>query len=208
MWLIRLGAVAFIAVFTLWLALAAAGCRGYVASRIVDAQTPGSATGAGATLTGPHNSGTPSEQIAERSFGFAVPALAVPQPAVPVVNLDLPARAPLALPVVASQPTWVTERVQTKIGAHQDAAGIIAQAAKFAEGFTKVQWLGIVAIVVGVGGLLWSAGHNEGYPLVFWKSIAAGVLLVMFGDNPWWLAVAAFPFLLYAAQKVGIIRVP
>lgn len=172
------------------------------ARRVLEAQSPGLATGAGATLTGPANSAAPTTQIAERSFTFSVP---LPAPSVPIIAIPRAEPPQVSIPA-APQPIMVTERVSTTIGQHQDAAGIIAQAAKMADGLGKVQWLGVAMLVLGVAGLLWSAGHDQGYPLVFWKCVGAGLLLVMFGDNPWWLAAAAVPLLLYAAQKFGILR--
>lgn len=185
------------------------GCKSgpQTAANIVREQTPGTASGAGGTLVGPANSATPTTQVAERSFTFQPPTISVPLPRPSVPVIAIPGVTPPVIGLPAPQPVTVTERVSTTIGHHQDAAGIIAQAAKLAGGLTKIQWLGIGLIVLGVAALLWCAGHDEGYPLVYWKIIGGGLLLAMFGDSPWWLAVLIPAALLYAAQRLGLLRI-
>lgn len=177
------------------------GCQ-QPAHKIVAGQTPGVATGAGATITGPANSASPTSQLAERIMSFA--PLPVPQPTVPVIQIDQP-QPPTFQPPLA--PTMVHERVQTTIGQHQDAAGIV-KIANAASGWSKIKWLGLVAIVVGIGGLLHAAGNNEGYPLCWWKTIGAGVTMMILDDNPWLWALLLVPAGFYAVQKLGLLRIP
>lgn len=192
------------------------------AKAIVAEQTPGSAMGAGGTVTGPANSATPTHQVAERRtayFPTMTPAASAPA-ATPQAAEDITA-VPIAGPPVAVppqpittaappplQPAWTYEHVETTLGQHQDAAGIIEQAAKTATGWTKLQWLGLVCALFGLGGLLWSAGHDKGYPLVFVKTTIIGILLVMLGDNWLWSLLLLLPLGLYALQKLGLLNVP
>lgn len=181
---------------------------------LVDAQRPGSASGAGASLLGPANSGEPSTQVAERTIEYhppALPALALPAPQVPGVEVPAPAAngRPPALPSVASSgapaPARVTERVQTTIGAHQDAAGILKAASQL---LGPVRLTGLLVLLLGVGGLLHSAGnHESGYPACWMLCTVVGVLLLI--TNSWLLLLgSAAPAGLYFAQKFGLLRLP
>lgn len=181
-------------------------------NRIVEAQTPGVATGAGATLTGPANSATPTTQNAERTIAFtipnievAAPTISIPQPAVPLMSVEPPPprMPPMSMPQVA----WIQERTSTSLGQHQDAAGIVKVAATMS-GWSSVKWIGFLCILVCVGGLLWSHGNPDGYPLVFWKVGGVGLFLVLVGDHPAWLLLLLLPLGLYALQKLNLLRIP
>jgi hypothetical protein len=198
-----------LALFLLAFALGAlvaftSGCGQVTSRRIIEAQTPGGASGAGASLTGPANSATASTQTAERTMGFYVPPVAVPRPAVPMIQIETPGLAALPMPPA---PAWVQERVQTTIGAHQDASGMMKAAAAM-DRWGTVKWMGLLCILVGVGGLLWSAGHNEGYPLIFWKLIGGGVFFIFVAENPAWLLLLLIPLGFYAVQKFNLLRIP
>jgi len=197
--------------------------------RIVEAQTPGRASGAGATLVGPGNSAAPSTQESERTVEYFDDDVSPPQ----VASLDLtqPGTATAAAPstsagngvasssavparetpqtasrALVSRPRYVHEKVTTTIGQHQDA-GTLIRAASSTSGWPATRWLGWLCIVVGAGGWLYGVTHKEtGYPLVFLKVAGCGVLLVLVGDNPLWLLVLGLPLALYAAQRLGVLR--
>ncbi len=175
------------------------------ARRLVTAQTPGQVTGAGATLTGPGNSATPTTQTAERLIAFQMPTVAIPGPFVPEVEVrpPQPAGGPQILP--APRPAWIQEKVTTTLGQHQDAAGIVKMAATMSS-WPMTRWLGLLAIVVGIGGLLHAAGNSEGYPLCWVKTVIIGLVL-MIVDNPWWLLLGLIPLAFYVAQKLNLLRV-
>lgn len=206
-------------VFTLALALALAGvglfstgCEAITARRIVQAQTPGTASGAGATFIGPANSAQPSTQTAERTITFAVPQIAIPQPVVPPVDLGGALNTQRSTPstqvpdVKTPVMTSVVERTNTTFGAHQDAAGIV-KIAMTASSWTKTRWLGLLAVLLGIGGLLHAAGNDQGYPLVWIKTAVVGAVL-MIVSNPWWLLLGLIPLGFYAVQKLGLMRIP
>ena len=192
---------------------------------ILDAQTPGTATGAGATLTSPGNSATPTTQNATRRIAYYPPQSA-PQPArvesatplkvespsaTPVIRTDSPASGPSTFTVQPSTlpappaPYWLEEKTETTIGQHQDASAIMRAAATL-QGWGTIKWLGLLAIVGGIAGLLWAAGHDQGYPLVCWKFIGAGLVLVVLGDHPWSLVALIVPIGFYLAQKYNLAR--
>lgn len=197
----------------------ACGCQPMrVTSAVMEAQRPGEATGAGARLLGPANSSQASTQVAERVVEWAMPVVEVPvpQPVVPVVDVGGAVRRevvvqPAAMPVPGprvAQPVRVSERVTTSLGSHQDAAGIIAQAAKLVEGFSTVQWIGLGCLLLGFGGLLHAAGNEAtGYPAC-WMLVAAVGLVLLVTGNGWLLFAAAVPAGLYFGQKFGILRIP
>jgi hypothetical protein len=205
--------VAFVALCAL-AAFFGAGCKAMqfgkagIGPAVVVAQSPGLASGAGSTLTGPANSAGQSLQVAERRTKYFYPDLAAVrygQPAPPADSPLTPPPVPAAAPA-ASLPEWTFERTETTLGQHQSASGIIQAAAKL-EGFNKIQWFGLLCIVAGVGGLLWCAGHNEGYPLICWKVCGLGVFFT-FCDNPFWALLLLVPAAFYAAQKFNLLRLP
>jgi hypothetical protein len=176
------------------IALACFGCA-QTGRRIIEAQTPGASSGAGATLTGPANSAAP-----------IAPAL------VPVVQIDAPGIAAPPIPAAQlpapSMPAWVYERTETTLGQHQDAADIVKVAVAVSKWGT-VRIVGILCIVLGLGGILWSYKNDEsGYPLVYLKVAGAGVVFLLVGDNPWLLLLLLLPLGLYAAQKFNLLRLP
>ena len=192
--------------------------------RIVEAQTPGRASGAGATLIGPGNSAAPSTQESERTVEY-FDDIATSQEVAPRNSASVPGNArtsaadqtpeqaspPSPSPQAASRvnisrPRYVHEKVTTTIGQHQDAAPLI-RAAAYASNWSGPKWIGFLCIFVGVGGWLYGVTHKEtGYPLVFLKVAGCGVLLVLVGDNPLWLLVLAVPAAFYALQKLGLLR--
>lgn len=190
------------------IALATGGCAGMAGRSIVEAQTPGTASGAGATVTGPANSATPTTQTATRTMSFAVPAVPTPTPRIPTLEIPAPSAGQPPPPPAAPQPVWVQETVQTSIGAHQDAAGIVKVAVSMSK-WSSVKWIGLLLIVGGIGGILWSYKNEEsGYPLVYIKTAGIGIFLVIAADNPAWLLLALLPLGLYAAQKFNLLRFP
>jgi hypothetical protein len=191
------------------IALACFGCA-QTGRRIIEAQTPGASSGAGATLTGPANSAAPSSQVAERRIAYQAAPIA---PAlVPVVQIDAPGIAAPPIPAAQlpapSMPAWVYERTETTLGQHQDAADIVKVAVAVSKWGT-VRIVGILCIVLGLGGILWSYKNDEsGYPLVYLKVAGAGVVFLLVGDNPWLLLLLLLPLGLYAAQKFNLLRLP
>lgn len=188
----------------LLLAAALIGCSTVRdARRVVAEQKPGVATGAGATFVGPANSAAPSTQTAERLIAFEPP-----MPEIPQVVVQSPSPVGPAAPLLpAPRPAWVQERVTTTLGQHQDAAGIVKVAATMS-GWSTVKWLGALCILVCAGGILWSHGNPDGYPLVFWKVGGIGVFLMIAGDHPAWLLLLLIPLGFYAVQKLNLIRLP
>ena len=181
-------------------------CAPFAARKIVEAQTPGTVTGAGATLVGPGNSASPTTQSAERTIAFTVPQVGTTPQLTPVA-VQTPTPVPSAVPLVSISPAWIQERVTTQLGQHQDAAGIIKVAASVSQWGT-VKWMGLICILVCIGGLLWSHGNPDGYPVVFWKVGGCGIALMLIGDHPAWLLILIIPFAFYAVQKLGLIRIP
>ena len=198
------------------LCLSLSGCKSFPVSaqKIVAAQAPGVATGAGATFTGPANSAAPSHQVAERTITFQ--PIPLPQPTIPVIQIppgSPPSAQPSALqlspfnPQLAAAPATLHERVETALGAHQDAAGIVKVASTMSSWGT-VKWIGLLCVLGAVAGLLWSAGHDQGYPVVFWKIGGVGVFLLLAGDNPLWLLLLLIPFGFYLVQRLNLLRIP
>jgi hypothetical protein len=203
------------------------------AGSILAGQTPGVATGAGGTLTGPANSATPSTQVAERRVAYFPPGAASPlatpagkPSAVPLAPASTvpshnAANAPVAAvsdPALSSPlsalsstyaipaPAWLDERVTTTIGQHQDAAPLVKLAVSAGQ-WPAMRWFGFAVIVFSLGALLWSAGHDQGYPVVYLKTGACGVAF-LFVTSPWWLALGALPLGFYLLQKFGLFRLP
>jgi hypothetical protein len=193
--------------------LSGAGCSSLgltKASKVIESQTPGVAEGAGASVTGPSNSAAPTTQIAERRTAF-YPGPKVQWP-LPKTGIQSPAASD---PVTVAQPpqtepqypAWQYEKVETTIGQHQDAAGIV-KAAQVASGWSSVRWLGILITIIGIGGMLWSYNNEHGYPLVFLKVTAIGVIITIIGSNPWFLLLLLIPLGFYALQRLNLLRLP
>lgn len=197
----------FICGVVLWLMFITAACSPISSARhIVEAQTPGQVTGAGATLVGPANSATGSSQIAERRMWYRPtrPAAGSVPVAPPVIT---PAPRVEQPPIQPAAPEWIYERTETTLGQHQDAAGIVKVAATMSA-WSSVKWIGLLCILVCLGGLLWSHGNPDGYPLVFWKVGGIGLFLVLVGDNPFWLLLLLLPLGFYAIQRLNLLRLP
>jgi len=199
-----------IAIAIVLCAAALAGCTAMGARQVIEAQQAGRAAGAGASLAGPNNSAESSTQVAERTIEFHAPsvAYALPAPTVPVIDMAAPApSAPgFVRPAApAPAPARITERVQTSLGAHQDASGIIKAATAM---LGPVRLCGLVALLLGVGGMLHSAGNREtGYPACWLLTAGVGALLLL--TNSWLLLIAAaIPAGLYFAQKLNLLRLP
>jgi len=108
----------------------------------------GIATGAGATLTGPANSAAPSTAggaAAHRLFSAA----GSNQTAAPVLNNAT---------VFAARRRVARRRVETTIGQHQDARGIM-RAAAVLDAWGKMRWMACSVCSVAYSGLLWA--HNN-----------------------------------------------
>lgn len=205
--------------------LLGAGCS--MASRltgtngVIQSQTPGQSSGAGATLLGPANAAAPSTQVAERRTAYYPPQSAAKQ-TVPIASpiptrIDAPTQ--IVAPVIVAQPpttepvypAWTYEKVTTSIGQHQDAAGLV-KAAQTASGWSWVRWFGLIVMVIGIGGWLYSYNNKEtGYPLVFIKVFLCGAIITAVGSNPWLLLLLLIPVGFYAFQKLtaaGILHLP
>lgn len=203
-------------VLLLLLILAAAGCLNKTGQHIAEAQKPGIATGAGATLTGPANSATPTTQVAQRRIAYYPPA-AAPAPApsptpIPVIDTSSPAGvAPTSSPSQLSSslappaPAWIDERTETTLGQHQDAAGLI-KAANALSSWGRARWLGVVCILFAAFALAWAHNNPDGYPVVAWKVGAVGLFLALFDPSPWWLLLLLIPAAFYVAQKLKLIN--
>lgn len=201
-----------------FLALALTGCktlqfgRAGVVPDIMAAQTPGVAAGAGGSITGPANSGAATTQIAERRAAYFPPFPAPTQRVPPYTASENPLtvgakETPLAS-IPATQPVQSTyERTETTFGRHQSATGIVKAAASM-EGWSTFRWLALGALVVGLGGMLYSYNNEEsGYMMVFMKVAGVGAFCLMASDNPWWLALLAIPIGFWAIQKWGLFKI-
>ncbi len=206
------------------LILTASGClqRPSVSASVLDAQTPGAASGAGANLTGPGNSAAATTQTAVRRVGFYPPPMREPlpmygktavtpppvaKPSAPAQSAEVAAHAIAATYGGAPAPAWIDERTETSFGAHQDASGII-KAAGFLAGWGRARWLGIVLMLAAAFGLAWAHGNAEGYPLICWQVGGAGLFLALFDPSPWWLLLLLLPAGFYVAQKLNLLRLP
>jgi hypothetical protein len=210
----------------------ASGCKALsqgkagIATDLVTAQAPGEATGAGATLRGPANSGAPSRQVSERRTAYYRPGSDLagvrygkkPEPRSQKPEADSPMTpAPLpemvatetgGLSGVAPMPAWTYERTETDLGAHQNVTGIMQAAAEM-DKWSKARWIGAVLAFIGYSGLLWSHNNHEtGYPLVWWKVAIIGLSVAIVDPSPWWLVALLLPAGLYLAQKFNLLRIP
>lgn len=186
------------------------GCASLTARKIVENQHPGSATGAGATLSGPSNSATPSTQTAKRVTVYQPARPAVPPAPNPTAAQPAPEAPPaeITTPAAPAAPVaYVTEETVTTIGQHQDAAGIVSVAKKM-DSWSTIKWVGLICLVVGLGGLLWSHGNPDGYPVIFWKVAGIGLFLLMVADNPLWLLLLLLPLGFFAVQKMNLLKLP
>jgi|GEM_PF-6397219 len=204
----------------LWLLLTLAGCnnRPALATRVADAQHPGTSTGAGATFQGPANSAAPSTQIAQRRAAY-YPAPTREWP-LPTTGLSpSPSSPPSSVSSVSSpsspsspssappQPAWIDEKTETTFGQHQDAAALV-QAATALGSWGKARWAGIFLMLASAFGLAWAHNNPEGYPLVCWKGAAIGLGLALLDPSPWWLLLLLIPAGFYFAQKLNLLRLP
>lgn len=202
-------------ILALLLALAGlllAGCGTMSNSRkIVEAQTPGTSSGAGATFTGPSNAAAPSSQIAQRRVGYyPAPVRDIP---LPRYNASAAAPAqpvqdsPAVAPEHAPQPAWIDEKTETTFGQHQDAAGLV-QAAVAVSSWGKARWIGILCVVFSALALAWAHNNPEGYPLIAWKIGAAGLFFIVLDPSLWWLLLLLIPAGLYVVQRLNLMRLP
>lgn len=214
-------AALFAAVICLWLLLVT-GCAAD-GRRLAAAQAPGQATGAGATFTGPTNSAAPSTQRATRTTVYPqrVPSFIGRAPSLDLAAFrvqDAAGQVYELTPVVltgepglsapAAQPQIVHEETETTFGQHQDAAGILKSAVETLGKWGWLRWVGIVCILAGIAGWLWSVGNENGYVLVFLGISGCGVVFVLASNNPWWLAVLVLPLGFYAVQKMNLLKFP
>ena len=220
----------------LWAALAC-GCAptgGASVAPAISAMGGGSASGSGATLTPPPAASEPSEQHAVEETYYAAPEAVSEPPAAPqvapatdapTVVFHAPAEAPAAVaapPAVVPSPTppaavppapprpiYRRSETFTRLGAQQEVAPMLKQVSGIFGRMNRAHWLGVLAVVVGLGGILHSAGNKEsGYPVVWLKVLGGGVLAVVMGNALWFWILCGLAFLLYLGQKLGVIRVP
>ena len=208
------------------------GCVAPAGRQVADSVTAfggAQATGAGgSSMVAPPAAAEPSEQHAvevtvyadEPAPAPADSAPAVTAPAEPHVEFhadpaDVPAQpAAVSAPVVrvepgAPRPLYRRVETHTKLGAQQEVAPMLKQAGSLFQRMNKAHWLGVLAILVGFGGVLHSAGNKEsGYPLCWLKVMGGGVLAVTMGDALWFWILCGLAALLYAGQKLGVIRYP
>jgi hypothetical protein len=188
-----------------------------VVPEILHAQAPGTAEGAGGSITGPTNSAAPTTQIAERRATYFPPFVAPPSRVQVNTSPDsplTPAPKETGLPVIlapAPIPPVVAstyERTETSFGQHQSATGIVKAAAAL-ESWSTFKWLSLGALVVGLGGMLYSYNnHESGYMLVWMKVAGIGAACLLFADNPFWLLLLLIPVGFYAFQKFNLLRLP
>lgn len=207
----RFAVTCVVVAVVLGVALLFAGCAHFpgTAGSVVAQQTPGVATGAGATFTGPANSAAASTQTAARRVSYYPPPVRAPLP-----RFGSPAREsraevvapPVLLPSPAA-PAWIDERTETTFGPHQDASGII-KAANFLAGWGKARWFGVLCLLGAAFGLAWAHNNPEGYPVICWKVGGIGLFLALFDPSPWWLLLLLIPAGFYLAQKLGLLRLP
>lgn len=186
------------------LALSACNTAPNAARRVLEAQTPGNASGAGATFTGPANSAAPSTQTAERRVSYYQPKNDIPLPVYGQTPAKTSADAPPQAPA-APQPAWIDEKVTTTYGQHQDAAAVVKLATS-AAGWGKSRILGIMLLLCAIGGLLYSHNNPEGYPVICWKVGGIGLFLMAYDPSPWWGLLLIIPGIFYVGQKLGVIR--
>jgi len=209
-----------VALLLLFLLIAFSGCLNKTGQHIAEAQKPGIATGAGATLTGPANSATPTTQVAQRRVAYyppqaePLPRSAAPMPVISTTSEPTAHIAAAPAGVVSSTPAapfpapaWIDERTETTLGQHQDAAGLI-KAASALGSWGRARWLGIVCMIFSAFALAWAHNNPDGYPLVAWKTGAVGLFLALFDPSPWWLLLLFIPAGFYVVQKLKITLPP
>jgi type IV secretory pathway VirB2 component (pilin) len=181
------------------LCLTLLGCGSFrPASSIITAQAPGVAQGAGATVIGPTNAQTQTIQVADRKITYITPDLMSLRANIPVAAAS-PSTTQSPPP---SQPlASIEEHVSTTIGSHQDAAVLIKVATGIGS-WGKARWVGILFIIFGALAIAWSHNNPDGYPLVAWKFLGAGLFLALFDPSPWWLCILIIPAAFYAYQKL------
>lgn len=217
-WLVWLVAVGFVLVC--FFASGCAAMPGKETGKVVASQLGGTVSGAGATMTTPNNAATPSTQSAYKRTIYQ--DVRKDKPDVPEIRfklpqeLEVPAQSPNVAQQVAQKvestnfvevPASVEEWTETTIGSHQDLDSIIKSMGSALKVITLGHVLGLLMVIVGSGGVMWSMGNPNGYMAVFLGLLIVGVLLLVTG-NVWWLAVAALPALFWLGQKLGIIRIP
>lgn len=216
------------------LTLLFAGCSTQPGRQVADSVTAmggAQATGAGgASMVAPPAAAEPSEQHSEEVVVYesSVAPAEHQAPAIdsvpPMVEFHLPVNSPLAVAVAsdpspavsnpssvpqAPRPIYRRTETYTKLGAQQEVTPMLKQAGEFFGRLNKAHWLGILAVLVGFGGVLHSAGNKDsGYPLCWLKVMGGGVLTITMGDALWFWVLCGLAALLYAGQKLGIIRIP
>ena len=199
------------------------GCASPAGKQVADSVASmggAQATGAGgSTMTAPPAAAEPSEQHAVEVTVYQQEELApvvqvqdAPPPAVEfhADPMDTPAQPAVAVATAQpQQPRPLYRRVEThtKLGAQQEVAPMLKQAGEFFGRLNKAHWLGILGLLASIGGILHSAGNKEsGYPLCWLKVMGGSTLAIVMGDALWFWILLALAGLLYAGQKLGIIR--
>lgn len=199
--------------------LVLAGCSTQPGREVAAAATAmggAQATGAGgSSMVAPPAAAEPSEQHAIEEVVYS----ADPEPPV-VPALDIhadwaetraqPAGQPAVVrvdPTAQPRPLYRRVETHTKLGAQQEVTPMLKQAGSLFARLNKAHWLGIMAVLVGFGGVLHSAGNRDsGYPLCWLKVMGGGVLAITMGDALWFWMLCGLAAILYAGQKLGIIR--
>lgn len=179
------------------------------ASKPVEAQKGGYATGAGASIVQPVNSGEKSTQKATRKTWYH--------------SSRNPSSAKLTsqngveeeIPVIDAVPVYQEETTETTLGAHQDLAGIVSEAFKYLGKSSLLLWFGLVASMGGIYMEARHAGRKEadGTPddyKIFWiTTIITGITWVILGYNggsEFWLALGIIPLGIWLSQQDGVMK--
>lgn len=178
-----------------------AGCS--VVPRSIEAQRGGYAVGPGGTIVQGNNAGEPSTQRSEKRTWYESTRNPASSKTETKVDSGIVATPPESPPA----PVFEEQITETSLGAHQQLSPIM-KAASAMDRWTWLRWVGVVTILVGIGGWLWSIGHPNGYLLVFMGVAACGVVFVLASANPAWLAILALPFGLWAVQHLGLFKHP
>lgn len=194
-----------------------------VASKPVEAQKGGVASGAGGSMWQPVNSAAPSVQESERETWYQSEtaetesgATGKPDPqwdpqseaqpeARPVVRVADPAASPVAASM--PRPAYTREKTTTTLGAHQDLAGIVTASASLLKQTSILLWFGVLAAVGGAFAIAWSYNNKDGYMVISALTLAIGVTwLVVPSQSAWWLLLAVLPVGLWLRQQTGFMK--
>ena len=189
-----------------------------VASKPVESQKGGYATGAGGEIQQPVNSAQPSTQVSERETWYqqqindpvTLPVIPVDQKPVSSPQTAKTGEKPANWIVVPPpQPSYTREKVTTSLGSHQDLAGIMTAASKLLGGSSMLLWFGILVTFGSGAAIFWSMNNPNGYMIVSALSLAIGMTWLVLGaqgGSSWWLLLAIFPVGLWLRQQAGFMK--